>query len=713
MKKWNCCIVFLLLFAWIIFPAASAGDMNFRMDPQRLGDYSGVSGGFIPNDQLKWKYQTNGAIYSSPSIENNIVYIGSDDGNIYALDAITGAFKWKYPIASPGYLSVACSPAVVDGIVYIGSGDKNLYALDENTGALKWKYPTGNTIRSSPAIVNGVVYFGSWDHYMYALDAATGAFKWKYLTAREVLSSPAVVNGIVYFGSYDNNLYALDADTGAFKWKYTAAGRIYSTPAVLNGIVYVGSKDNNLHVLDADTGAFKWKYPTSGWIDASPTVKDNLVYIGSDDSYLYILDAKTGAFQWKYQTGSLIDSSVAIADGVIYFGSYDSNLYALNANTGAFKWKYKTGNTVYSSPAIVNGVLYFGSVDGFVYAVGNQPVTGSINVISDPPGAQIWIDGNLQSYFTPYTFDGILTGIHAVKVHLDEYIDAENTNVVVAAGKTTLADFQLTALNKPPLSNAGPDQTVTVNTMVTLDGTASSDPDSNTPLTYVWSIQSKPALSTVTLSSTTADKLTFTPDLAGDYVIALTVKDSLGLSSITFDTVSITATNQPPVASAGPDKTVIVNEPVIFDGSGSSDSDGTIVTYAWDFDDSTQGQGITTSHTYTAAGTYTVSLMVTDNDGLKGSDTAIITVKTPAEAVQDLITKVDGFGLPKGIEQGLLAKLDTAEKKIIQKQYTPARNTLNAFINQVSAQREKALTGTQANELIAIAERIINSIPGK
>jgi len=86
---------------------------------------------------------------------------------------------------------------------------------------------------------------------------------------------------------------------------------------------------------------------------------------------------------------------------------------------------------------------------------------------------------------------------------------------------------------------------------------------------------------------------------------------------------------------------------------------------------------------------------------------------TPTEAVRDLITKVDGKGLPKGIEQSLLAKLNVAEKKITQEQYTPARNTLKAFINEVNAQRGKALTTAQANDLIATAQRIINAIPGK
>jgi len=91
----------------------------------------------------------------------------------------------------------------------------------------------------------------------------------------------------------------------------------------------------------------------------------------------------------------------------------------------------------------------------------------------------------------------------------------------------------------------------------------------------------------------------------------------------------VPAMNQPPVANAGQDQTVIEKEVVMFDGSGSTDADGTIVTYAWDFGDSNIGSGEMTTHTYTAAGTYTATLTITDNDGLTGSDTAVITVKTP------------------------------------------------------------------------------------
>ena len=108
-----------------------------------------------------------------------------------------------------------------------------------------------------------------------------------------------------------------------------------------------------------------------------------------------------------------------------------------------------------------------------------------------------------------------------------------------------------------PVASAGPDQAVKAGTLVTLDGTASHDPDNNLPLTYEWSIQSKPANSAATLSSTTADKPTFTPDKPGDYVFALNVTDSLGLKSTTFDTVKITASPTTLTATASATRVVI------------------------------------------------------------------------------------------------------------------------------------------------------------
>ena len=78
-----------------------------------------------------------------------------------------GDLLWRY---KTGHFVVS-SPAVVDGVVYVGSYDSYVYALDADSGQLRWRYETGYRVYSSPAVVDGVVYVGSGDDYLYALDA--------------------------------------------------------------------------------------------------------------------------------------------------------------------------------------------------------------------------------------------------------------------------------------------------------------------------------------------------------------------------------------------------------------------------------------------------------------------------------------------------------------------------------------------------------------
>lgn len=100
-----------------------------------------------------------------------------------------------------GLGGIASSPAVANGIVYVGSFDRHLYAIDAVTGHILWAAPTRGFVLSSPAFANRVVYVGSFDGHLYAFDAATGAKLWTGAIGGWVTSSPAVVDGVVYVGS--------------------------------------------------------------------------------------------------------------------------------------------------------------------------------------------------------------------------------------------------------------------------------------------------------------------------------------------------------------------------------------------------------------------------------------------------------------------------------------------------------------------------------
>jgi PKD repeat protein len=134
------------------------------------------------------------------------------------------------------------------------------------------------------------------------------------------------------------------------------------------------------------------------------------------------------------------------------------------------------------------------------------------------------------------------------------------------------------------------------------------------------------------------------------------------------------------------------------------------VSYEWDFGDGDAGSGETVTHVYTAAGEYEVILTVVDDDGASVTDTVVVIVQTPEDATQDLISDIEDMDLPGGLENSLTSKLENAIDSLEKGNLNAAANKLGAFINQVEAQRGKKLTDEQADELIAAAQRIIDSL---
>jgi outer membrane protein assembly factor BamB len=369
----------MLPLAFKVQPVAALPAINwwpmFHHDPM----HTGYSTSTAPTtNQTLWTYKTGGAVGSSPAVVNGVVFVGSSDDNVYALNATTGAKVWNYTTGG----SVASSLAVVNGVVYVGSADNRTYALNAATGALVWNYTTGGSVNCL-TVVNGVVYVSDNDYNVYALNATTitipasSRLLWKYTTGGPVGSCPAVSGGVLYVGDHNGDVYALNATTGALMrgWPFTYGGNVPSSPAVVGGVVYVGTDNAIVYALNATTGAVIWSYATGGAVPCSPAVAGGVVYVGSENHNVYALNASATAVKrliWSYTTGAGIGfSSPAVAGGMVFIGSDDNRTYALNATTGVLVWKYKTGGMVDpSSPAVANGVVFVGSEDHNVYAFG-------------------------------------------------------------------------------------------------------------------------------------------------------------------------------------------------------------------------------------------------------------------------------------------------------------------------------------------------------
>jgi hypothetical protein len=186
-------------------------------------------------------------------------------------------------------------------------------------------------------------------------------------------------------------------------------------------------------------------------------------------------------------------------------------------------------------------------------------------------------------------------------------------------------------------ANAGPDQSVVVGSVVTLDGSKSTGANGSL-ITYQWSMFSRPAGSGAALSSATVVNPTFTADLAGSYVLNLVVNDGKVNSAPATVTITASVANAAPVADAGTPQSVTTGSVVTLDGSASSDANGDPLAYSWAFTSRPAGSSAALSSatvvnpTFTAdlAGAYVLNLVV--NDGEVNSAPATVTITASGAA---------------------------------------------------------------------------------
>src|SRR5581483_143708 len=162
-----------------------------------------------------WRFQTAGAIYGAPVLADGMVYFGSADRKLYALNAETGGLVWAFPAPDV----ITGSPALAEGTLYFGCEDRSVYALNARTGSLRWKMATGGPVAATPALDADTVYVGSDDG--------------------GVIGRAVPAGDLVYVPSYDNHLYALEVNperrVGQARWSYNAYDAVKYAPTVAAG----------------------------------------------------------------------------------------------------------------------------------------------------------------------------------------------------------------------------------------------------------------------------------------------------------------------------------------------------------------------------------------------------------------------------------------------------------------------------------------------
>ena len=282
----------------------------------RLGEPEGWSGGAVSGDilyigtmegdlraldvdtgvtqcifELESESPQQRAFYGTPAIDGDALFVGGYDGRLYAFSLdCDGAWDPDDQQLVGDGAPIVGSPVVADGVVLVGSSDGNLYAFDIDRGdnrlklAERWRFPSDNNVWSTPVVSNGTVYFGSLDHTLYAVRLDDGQAAWPTpFTARgAIAATPTVANGRVYFGAFDGVFYAVDAETGVETWRFDEATDWFWAGTVMTAdTIYAPSLDGNLYALDIDNGDLLWTLETGGPIIGSPVIVGEWIAVPS------------------------------------------------------------------------------------------------------------------------------------------------------------------------------------------------------------------------------------------------------------------------------------------------------------------------------------------------------------------------------------------------------------------------------------------------
>jgi outer membrane protein assembly factor BamB len=374
---------------------------------------------FNPMPSVAWKFKASASFVSSPVIDNDIVYAGSTDSNMYAVNINTGKIIWKFKTKG----QVRSTVCINGNDLFFLSGD-GLYSINKANGKLQKSYKTKESQydvydyhQSSPVIYNGKLYIGSSDSCIYAFNPANLELLWKYKTNGMVHTAFAFGKGKLFAGSFDGNLYAINIDNGQLVWKFKSLGHDYFAkgefqfpPTYANDRVYIGGRDYNLYAIDAEKGTVHWTraYP-GGWvtdISLSPRTDSVLLVTTSDPLVLVCMDGIYGVDIWETKLKSEVFGKCVYSQSKIYVGTALGKLDCIDRKTGKIEWAFanesytanqsqylkaddsmrddidkilKTGDDyiimseklggIFNTVAITNDYIVFTSMNSFIYCL--------------------------------------------------------------------------------------------------------------------------------------------------------------------------------------------------------------------------------------------------------------------------------------------------------------------------------------------------------
>ena len=327
-------------------------------------------------------------MFSTPTVDGDLVYIGSCAGIFYALEARSGKVRWSYDIRKDGSQnSFHGNPLVTNDLILVGTdgGTKgHIYAFEKNTGKAAWKYEAtsesgfGRGVGTDIVRLGERVYGVALGDELVCLDLRTGRLNWSFrkpFSEQAWSTAPATSGNRIYFGAINGTMYGLDAASGAVIWSRDLDARISTSPVIVGNDLYVGTAGHFIYRLRPEKGEVISKLeletipvgpltPAGGMLltmlnpRGGAGTSKRLVCI--DPSRMKVIWSQGSTSDWTMRQPLVLSSTVLA-------GNEAGELAAFRLNDGTAQWTRQFKGTIRSIGNSAN-VLYVGTLQGTVYA---------------------------------------------------------------------------------------------------------------------------------------------------------------------------------------------------------------------------------------------------------------------------------------------------------------------------------------------------------
>lgn len=261
---------------------------------------------------------------SRPAARGNIVFFGSERGQVYAYDVRKQEKKWSFQDKDRSF---ATSYPILDReLLYFHAVNRGLYAFVADTGDVKWLFKSQKFVHA-PAVAGDRVILLTGTGRLIALDRETGVTRWDVDVGRDAIG-PAMLGEQIFLVYDSGEIRSYSANDGVLQWKSKDVPKSGTPVALHNGMVYYAGKENDVVAIDATTGAEKLRFKTKRACHA-PLIAGELLYVRCHDNKFYALSTTTLAEVWQIQNQKTFPPPVVFADGVMYSLGSDGFMYAV------------------------------------------------------------------------------------------------------------------------------------------------------------------------------------------------------------------------------------------------------------------------------------------------------------------------------------------------------------------------------------------------